>query len=443
MSELSNSNMSRSGIPKSWLVSDTSPQASAVSVLLCSDLLALASSVLLSRSVLQEPTDIGAVLQMVGGLTFVLGLALLDMYPGRGIWGPVRIRIRALMVFIAFFSPSIAGVLLHPAELGNAVSLCILTGAALFFLSSFMELIAIRIADGLGFWRSQAALIGDQTLCERVRRELSIYPELGWGLVDAHSFSKGETSLQATNLLHQADQENIFLFDGSATVPTYYRTNFPSARRQLGPQNILAKALKRVIDIIGASAALCLLAPVLVVVGLCIWLADGAPIFFRQVRGGYLGEKFQVLKFRSMYRDAATRLKTMLANDCARRKEWEQYFKLDRDPRILPKIGTIIRVSSLDELPQLLNVLKGDMSLVGPRPFPEDHLAVFAPEFQKLRSSVMPGLSGLWQVTLRSNGDVNDQECLDRTYIEGWSLWLDLYVIFLTPIALFSTKGAR
>jgi lipopolysaccharide/colanic/teichoic acid biosynthesis glycosyltransferase len=144
-----------------------------------------------------------------------------------------------------------------------------------------------------------------------------------------------------------------------------------------------------------------------------------------------------------MYCDAQGRLEEYLRSNPRARSEWERYFKLSNDPRILPLVGNLIRRMSLDELPQLWSVIVGDMSLVGPRPFPQYHMDSFDADFRHVRTMVPPGLTGLWQVSSRSNGDLSVQQTLDTFYIRNWSIWLDLYIIFQTVLAVVSAKGAK
>ena len=131
----------------------------------------------------------------------------------------------------------------------------------------------------------------------------------------------------------------------------------------------------------------------------------------------------------------------MSANPAAR-LEWDQFCKLKNDPRILPGIGFLLRKTSMDEIPQLWNILKGEMSLVGPRPFPVYHNERFDSEFRSLRTKVRPGLTGMWQVSARSDGDLDVQVALDSYYINNWSLWLDLYILMRTVRVVLTGEGA-
>ncbi|WP_049976022.1 sugar transferase [Azospirillum sp. B506] len=199
---------------------------------------------------------------------------------------------------------------------------------------------------------------------------------------------------------------------------------------------------KRAVDIALAGAGLVVCAPLLLLLILAIKRIDPGPAFFVQRREGRDGRSIAVIKLRTMFRDAEARLTEHLASSPEAMQEWTAHFKLRHDPRILPGIGKFLRRSSLDEVPQLINILKGDMSLVGPRPFPNYHLEVFADEFRSLRCSVPPGLTGLWQVSDRSNASVSEQEQLDRYYINNRSFWYDAYLIVRTFRTVITMKGA-
>ena len=203
------------------------------------------------------------------------------------------------------------------------------------------------------------------------------------------------------------------------------------------------RMLKRAVDLAIATPLAILTMPIIAVLALAIRAIDPGRAIYVQTRVGLHGKSVKVFKLRSMYADAEVRLQQHLQANPAARAEWAKYFKLSNDPRILPVLGAFIRRSSIDELPQLWNVLRGDMSLVGPRPFPAYHSESFGENFQVMRTSIPPGITGLWQVSSRSDGDLTVQEAQDQYYIRNWSVWLDLYILFQTLPAVLEAKGAK
>jgi exopolysaccharide biosynthesis polyprenyl glycosylphosphotransferase len=198
-----------------------------------------------------------------------------------------------------------------------------------------------------------------------------------------------------------------------------------------GPDRLVGLVVKRALDIAVAGLALIVASPVLAVIAIAIRLRDGAPVLFRQTRIGLHGRRFEILKFRTMVPDAEARL----AEVAARSEVTGQAFKLSDDPRIT-RTGQFLRRASLDELPQLWNVLRGDMSLVGPRPALPREVETYD-LWHRRRLSMKPGMTGLWQVSARRSPDFNTWAELDLSYIDRWSLWLDLKILARTvPAAL-------
>ena len=203
-----------------------------------------------------------------------------------------------------------------------------------------------------------------------------------------------------------------------------------------GPDRELALATKRLIDIVGATIGLILLSPILLGVAIAIAATDGRPVLFRQQRAGLNGRPFQIVKFRTMGRDADEHRAELRAQN---EIDGNASFKMTNDPRVT-SIGRMLRRSSLDELPQLWNVLRGEMSLVGPRPHPFDDVAGYN-DWHRRRLSMKPGITGLWQVRGRNEPRFDQWVTADLEYIDRWSLWLDLRVIAKTVPALLRAEG--
>lgn len=207
--------------------------------------------------------------------------------------------------------------------------------------------------------------------------------------------------------------------------------------------------LKRVIDVVASLIALLLLSPLFALIAALIKLTSKGPVFFRQTRVGQYGEKFTFLKFRSMHvsnnssihKDYVRRFISGKARLNQRGNGESSIYKLVDDPRVT-RAGRFLRRSSLDELPQLLNVLKGEMSLVGPRPPLPYEFDVYELWHRRRVLEAKPGITGLWQVNGRSTTTFDDMVRLDLQYARSWSLWLDLQILLKTPRAVLSCEGA-
>ena len=191
-----------------------------------------------------------------------------------------------------------------------------------------------------------------------------------------------------------------------------------------------------VLTIVGT---ICIL-PILVIIALWIYKDSPGPILFKHVRIGKGGRPFGCYKFRSMCVDAKEKLEELLSKDPKAREEWERDFKLKNDPRIT-KSGNFLRRTSLDELPQIFNVLKGEMSLVGPRPIVKEELPRYG-DFVRDYLSVKPGITGYWQINGRSDTTYEERVMMDTWYVQNWSLWLDIMILWRTVKAVAGGKGA-
>jgi len=198
---------------------------------------------------------------------------------------------------------------------------------------------------------------------------------------------------------------------------------------------------KRVFDIVFSALAIVFFAPVLLGVAALLKLREGGTVFFAHERVGRGGRRFRCLKFRTMVPDAEERLAEILSSSPVARAEWEASRKLTHDPRI-SCLGHFLRRTSLDELPQFFNVLKGEMSIVGPRPIVAEEMARYRDRIGDYLA-VRPGVTGLWQVSGRSDTTFDERVALDSQYVQSMSLWQDLRIVIRTLGVLLNQKGAR
>jgi exopolysaccharide biosynthesis polyprenyl glycosylphosphotransferase len=227
------------------------------------------------------------------------------------------------------------------------------------------------------------------------------------------------------------------LYDGLAwNSPVEYIGQFPTIPLHRGEVPVIGMMLKRVLDIVLSSVALVLLSPFLVAIAIAVRFDSAGPILYRSERIGKKARVFPCLKFRTMVQDAETRRAEVLHMN----ERDSVLFKISNDPRITP-VGRFLRKYSLDELPQLINVLRGDMSMVGPRPPIASEVKRY--ELNHLRRlDVVPGITGLWQVQARQDPSFDSYISMDTAYIENWSLWLDMKILIRTVTVVFAGTGA-
>jgi lipopolysaccharide/colanic/teichoic acid biosynthesis glycosyltransferase len=366
----------------------------------------------------------------------------------------LRSRIRGTIAFMVTF------LLVSGDALGSTVWIAAACqGLLVFLFGYYAQALTRHMLIRAKLWGAPTAFAGTRAAVEQGLQLLAAIPELGlWpvGRIDELA-GKSHPEIEFVVTQSKSDFSRISHANGFAAYPPrvlLLRTKTGSAKTLFGPGTINLgvgrdlhaphnRLMKRAFDLALGIPALLLALPLIGIVALAIKLVSPGPAFYTQTRVGFKRRSFRVLKLRTMHCDAERRLQNYLRNNAAARLEWDRFCKLSRDPRVLPYIGSIIRRMSLDELPQLWQVVRGELSLIGPRPFPPYHTDRFDPGFQKLRASVQPGLTGFWQVSSRSNGDINTQKAQDLYYIRNWSIWLDLYILLQTVPAVVGARGAR
>lgn len=459
--------------------------AARVCLLLLTDLAALSLSataawLVWANGVLHQPAQLYLNLLPLLAL-FALGYASAGLYPGFGL-GAVetlrRLTLRSTFLFVMMAAG--AFVLRLPPRYSRATFA--LTWAASLVLVPLARYLVLSRLSRASWWGEPTVLVGGGMRIRRVVRLLNAAVSLGYRPVvilsthpDRESGSIEGVPVAGGVDLAQALADRgarvalVAGVDSSSWAPlgTWLQRHFRHvvllrdsddlpvegvAIRNLGGVlgielsnsaiRVGNRIVKRLMDLVVGGIAFVVCVPVIALGAALIKLGDRGPVFFSQERIGRAGRRIRVWKLRTMRGDAEDRLEEYLRSNPEARREWEERFKLPRDPRVIPVIGTLLRRLSIDELPQLVSVLKGEMSLVGPRPFPQYHLARFPDEFCELRRSVRPGITGLWQVIVRSNGGVEEQRLYDTYYIRNWSIWMDLYILVKTVAAVVTGRGA-
>ncbi len=416
-----------------------------------------------------------------GVMMIPLAFQIMGFYPGYGMCPVKRLRLRVVTT-AALFGLLIGWTLLEPFD-AWAPGMLALAGTLALIVPWLLEAGMRDLLLRMGLWGEPVVVLGSGDPARDMIRTLMKRPETGFipvaafdddpatrgrliegvrvegAVLDAEEWARrgvGTAILAAPHLdgagvarlTDSLTFETMVVMPDLAGAPSTWITPIDfegtpglAMRNQLRARH--NRIIKRAMDFLVTVPAVLVSLPIIAVAALAIRIVDGGPVFFVHRRRGLNGRMIDVLKIRTMYKDADRRLEHLLATDPDAKAEWDKYLKLRNDPRVLPGVGTILRKFSLDELPQLFNVLKGDMTLVGPRPFPDYHMDLFTDEaFKKLRLSVLPGLTGYWQVSARSDGDLGVQQRLDTYYIRNWSIWLDIYILFRTVLIVVRGSGA-
>ncbi len=399
----------------------------------------------------------------VFGLAAVAAIALNaanSLYPGYQLYDFEHLRRRVISSVKAILLAVLGALLVLGSWPSPALVLAFV--AATLVVQPILHCFARRICWQLGLWGDRATIIAPVDVAARLaahfRRQwhYGIRPEAPLrNQQEASPFGSrriallvGESIPHAEQLaaLRQSFAEVILLADtpnlklgGLRPVDIHGQIGL---RIAMGEQKSASEMGRRLLDLVVALPAAAIALPIVALAGAAIYAIDPGPIFFWQTREGLAGKPVRVLKLRTMYKDAEQRLEALFLVDPALKAEWLAHFKLKRDPRILPIVGKVLRSTSCDELPQLFNVVVGDMGVVGPRPFPDYHLSAMDAEFREKRRSVVPGLTGLWQISERSNADLEQQRQIDEFYIDNRSFWLDLQILARTIPAVLRRGGA-
>ena len=462
---------------------DHAPEGSVGAVLLATDivvtLVVLAAYLAVSsRALLHEAS--ADWLALAGFVLFPLAKYVAGLYPGHGMSGAQRFRgmtlaaVAGILGFLALaWLPELLGGDRPSSELGLAA----LTTALALALS---DPLARRLLADAGFWRQPVFIFGSGDTAAEVARQLKLYPHLGYTpacIVDDSSvyvpeeehgvpvvrfkeLSKHAAQLtQATTaiVIERVVERSLILqlyttgiFKRILLVPACHDLiSLKSSVRRVGGMLSIEMASdrptrlgafgKRAFDLALAGTAMLVLAPIMGAIVLAVRLDSPGPALFVQPRWAGQDRTFEALKFRTMYVDGERRLKRHFLRNPQAEREWDRFHKLDRDPRVT-RIGRFLRATSLDELPQLINVLQGEMSLVGPRPYTVDELSKLGPARQIL-GSTRPGITGFWQVSGRNQRTFRERIEMDCYYVRNLSIWLDVWILYRTVIGIVTREG--
>ncbi len=415
---------------------------------------------------------------------FPLAKWLSGLYPGHGLIRSLRLRQALIAAGLALLGALALEMVLHLVRhetVGTAsfrpLHLAELVLAGLLVI---VDPIARRILIRFGRWHEPVVVFGGGDGSAEVVRQLHLDPHLGLTpicVVDDNSIYLPEdeqgvplvrsnelarvsdrlqlcsTAIAVERLIERSTLLRLYtsgIFERVLLVPECHDLiSLKSEVRNLGALLTIevksdrlappAAFLKRAFDVVTSLLALVITAPVLVVLAVLVKIDSRGPVFYRQPRWAGEERSFTAIKFRSMHVDAERRLQRYFLTNPAAQQEHERFHKLTNDPRVTP-IGRLLRATSLDELPQLFNVLNGDMSMVGPRPYTFDELKKLGPA-RAILSLIRPGITGYWQVSGRNRRTFRERIAMDTYYVRNISISLDLWIMYRTVISVLTADG--
>ena len=455
-------------------------------LLMLSDLLVFAVSIAIPAMMMDKPGDatpevylrllllLPGVLLIYGGAGLYQGAAI---FPGAALGPAEELRRLVYATVVVFLVSAMFCFFLEPRGPNYSRRVIGSAGLAWLILIPAARFGLRKLLSHFNRWGIPAVLVGDGALCRRVMNTLRTHLEYGInpiGYVADHASLPGFRHLGTPDKLLEIARGmgisyGIFIVQTNggkvAQILSRYgdhfrhlliveESHFSSAAciqpKDLGGilglevhQNLLAPGLRLIKAVSDYTLALLLfifLSPLFLFLSVMVTLDSRGPVFFTQERIGRGGRPFRILKFRTMRQGADAKLDQLLGQATDLNKEWTASQKLKHDPRIT-RCGGFLRKTSLDELPQLWNILRGQMTLVGPRPITQTEIYRYGEGFN-LYKKVRPGLTGLWQVSGRSELSYEERVMLDARYISNWTPWLDLYILLKTVYAVLGRKGA-
>lgn len=402
------------------------------------------------------PTMLAQVMAAVAAIP--VGFAVAGLYPAYGHTAVERLRLRTLVIVAGFALLILFDYLAQNGQWSRGV----LLGAAILALVASPAIAAAvrRALSNSPFWGVPAIVCGSPAKRIDIVETLRRNRDLGWiPVAETADPAADAGGLPPTDLLIVLQEpggstppEDLPYARIVVVPPLDDRQSLWVSVRDIGGalaletrRNLLVgrnRLFKRCIDLALAAAAVPVALPLVALGALAVRLASPGPAFFRQTREGALGRPFSIWKLRTMRVDADRALDRLLDATPAAREEWDKFMKLRGDPRVVPVVGWFLRRFSIDELPQLWNVLAGDMSLIGPRPLPSYHAERLRPDIRRLRQQIRPGITGLWQVEGRSLNGLDRQQYFDAYYVRNWSIWLDIHILANTIRTVLLARGA-